>query len=125
MADGAALAVALGLREAGAGRGRRRWRRSRGQAKQRRRWRTRAAVQSGSGARRIKDAGGAPGGWRRWGIGCGGSSPGPRCVCVCVADRKQGSRALTALRGSARERLRGGRDGDLGNARVKGARAGP
>ena len=32
-------------------------------------------------------------------------------VCVCVADRRQGSRALTALRGSARERLRGGRDG--------------
>ena len=59
--------------QAAAGHGRRRWRRSRGRAKQRRRWRTRAAVQSGSGARRIKDAAGSS--WRL-ATKRGGGTPG-------------------------------------------------
>ena len=71
-----------------------------------------------------------------------GAPPLARDVCVWLTGGR-GSRALTALRGSARERLRGGRDGDRGRgggghgnergrgqgsrgkARVKGARAGP
>jgi len=40
--------------------------------------------------RRTNGRGGVPGGWRRWGNGCGGSSPGSRCVCV--ADRNERGR---------------------------------
>ena len=73
-------------RQAVAGHGCRRWRQKRGRSKQRRRWRTRAAVQFGSGARRIKDeagsswrlatkrGGGAPGRW-------GGAEQQPAAGC--------------------------------------------